>query len=715
MTENYDLQGWLPADLAPTQPIWSQPNNMPNVPNVNEFWDRNTPVGKWNMTGFNYNIFESSFDKSAARFCALNKEDFNIPKTDRQWLWGQVGDVFPNCYQRQSDIMNNQNLFAIAQEAQTNYAAGKYDAVSEINREDPYHDEPCANKKSILEVITPIAGAILAAVGTGIVLSYGMPNDAPQALKSISVVGALAFGFGVGSAIVETDSKRRREIFQQSSAVLGTAAGADASLIAAYIVLPNWQDHEYIWIAIGGATGYFVLAPLILPYIDNYLTGIFGFVFRLLDDVAGLFGDIACQIGNWDIDGCTRQTNTEARSWDRVLFATALVEEMAKKNDMDDKEKQVAFQALLLNAASFNTYQDPWEVATKVWLNGTERKWNSSVSPDARLNAYSVFGPLVQANTTNDPAWYEKLSGGANYEYYFTMFTVDKEAPLLQRCAPLRTLIGDTKIQEWMDDAYKLAKKGKMQVYPRTLPKYTFSCDVAYLRCMQEPNESSAYELARLFVSNYLDIFTACRQDPAKLKFIVWWDVFLLWREPATGAERVIAENYELTKGQDPLDLLKEQEIMAGIVAIFRHFKLDTTIGDNVQAQEIWRFWLYCAQKDRNKPIPVLPTACQEDIYHIERNDPTYAELGKRAAATGSQPIRGCSDKEQAKIAAWRKFDFLSCDETVAAGVNAFKNNPNKESECGYGEAFLAASDYKTKCGLASQNQVEQWVAACSQ
>ncbi len=715
MSAVYDVQGYLPAGLAPTMPVWSMPDEL-NRSDVNKEWYLGVPVGRWNMTSFNYNQFANkNGDPVLTRYCALNNQDFDI-EPGEVWFNGQHGDLFPNCYTRNSDADGrNRKFFEQAQMAQALHANGKFEAVSEINRTDPWGLQPCAGTRTIFEVLLPVAAAVIAGVVTGELLGFIVPSDAPQAIKSILTLGATAFGWEFGTAISEGDEVTRMQIFQTSSVIVGVSIGATLPLFGVYLATDDWQSHEMMWVVGGGAAGYYFLSPLVLPYIDNFSTGIIGVLWRFLNGIVGLITGVVCNLSNWDVDGCSVSRNSYARSWDRTLLSAAAVDELANNYDLDPKQQEVAYQALLLNAASFDTWETPYSVANQVNTLDNERSWNGTVAPDDRINAYSAFGPVVQATLNKDPAWYEKLSGGTYYPYYLTMFEKDSERSLLQKCATAQELLDKPKMQTWMSDAHKLAEQGKLQPYPVSIPKETFSCEVAYLRCMQQPNEGSAYELARVFTSNYAEVFANCRKDPAKLKYVVWWEVFLQWRDPATGAQRVIAENYVLTEGQDPLNLLNEQELIAGVVAIFRHFKLDTTIGDNTQAQEIWRFWLYCAQKNRSAPIPLQPTSCQEDIYHIARDNPTYAELGRRAAATGTQPIHGCSDKEQGEIYAWRGMNTTNCDTLVQNGVRAFNQNPSKAGECGWGSAFMQASDFRTQCSLESQNQVEQWVAACSQ
>lgn len=717
----YDAQGYLPHGLGATQPVWSMPPN-PAVPGVNESWWLGVPVGKWNMTSFDYNSFEQHVDGTplSQRFCALNNKDFDV--TDQPTWNGKYGDLFPGCYVRASDVSNNRKFYEQAQQAQTLFSGGKLDAVSEINRIDPWGLQPCAGNRTIFELLLPVAAALFAGIATGELLSLALPPTAPQAIRAIVVVGATAFGWEFASAISESDQVTREGIFDTSSKIAGVAIGSATALGAVYAVSDSWQAHEYIWLGIGAAGGYFVIAPFILPKIDNFGTGIIGVVWRFLNGIVSLITSVVCDISNWDEDGCSVSKNPKARSWDRTLLSAAAVESMADNYDLDEKQKEVAYQAMLLNAATVQTYGiGAWDVpSSRVYslMNlGPEKAWNGRMytGDNREQNAFSALGPLVQANYVETPAWYEKLSGGNMYPYFWTMFPKDDNKALLQKCATADELLSDPTMQRWMSDAHVAAQKGKLQPYPISVPHETFSCEVAYLQCMQQPSEGAAYEWARVLTVNYPDVLANCRKDPAKLKYVVWWGVFLLWRDPATGAQRVIAENYELTEGQEPLNLLNEQELIAGVVAIFRHFKLDTTIGDNVQAQEIWRFWLYCAQKDRTAPIPVLPTNCQQDIYHIARDNPTYAELGRRAVATGSQPIHGCSDKEQGEIYAWRGMNTNNCDTLVQIGVRSFNQNPSKAGECGWGNAFMQASDFRTQCSPESQNQVEQWVAACSQ
>lgn len=719
---SYDKQGYLPAGLAPTQPFWSQPNNT-NQPNVNEYWEYGVPVGKWNMTSFNYDQWANQPGQPVNnRFCALNSEDFFIDHPPG-YPKKQYGNLFPSCYTRQSDVALNRNFFKVAQDIDVAFAAGKFDAVSEINHSNPSDAQPCHEGRTLIEMLLPAAAAIAAGIVSGILMGYAVPANAPQVFKPVGVLGSAAFGWEFGSAINEGDTQKRRELFRTCSAIAGVTAGSMGAVMVTYVFSDAWQTYEIPILAFGAATGYFFLAPLILPAIDNFGVGIIGYVWRFVDGVLGFFGGLACGIANWGIDGCTKSVNPQARSWDRILLSSAAVQDMARNFDMDEKEKEVAFQALTLNAASWSVYQDPYNVANQVASYDSERSWNGvKRSPleggDGNQNAYSPFGPIVQANWIHEPQWWENMYGtGVNIaEFYWGMYPKpDEDKNILQKCDTAEKLLGNERVRKWMDNAYTIAQHGKSQPYPVGLPKEIFGCESAMSYCLQQPSAQAAGELADVLLTSYRDVFDACKKNPEKRKFSIWWQVFLEWgRESRTAPQYVIGTNVLLVDGLK-LTLENEHDVMKGVVEIFRKFGLDRALDGHDSAKDIWVYWLYCASDNRNAPLPLQPTVCDKKLDQVQEGSPTIAQLGQNLLRTG-YGIGGCDAEQAGKMAAYRRFETDSCDDARKVFQDYFTRvPPTNEAKCGIARGFLQGSDFSAACSAETQDIVQQWVAACSQ
>lgn len=695
----YDAQGYLPPDLAPTMPVWAQPDTS-HQDDVNKLWYLEVPVGKWNMTSFNYNQYANKPGEPATtRFCALNKQDFEIPPGQVGYS-GQHGDVFPNCYVRPSDADGrNRKFFEQAQMAQTLYANGKLEATSEINTIDPWGLQPCAGTKTIFEVLLPVATAIFAGIATGELLGFVVAADAPQAIKSVLTLGAVAFGWEFGTAISEGDETSRRQIFETSSKIVGTSVGAAATLTAVYFVSDKWQSHEVLWLAGGGVAGFFVLSPLVLPFIDNFSLGIIGVLWRFLNGIIGLVTGVVCGISNWDVDGCSVGRNPNARSWDRTLLSAAAVDEMANNYDLDTKQKEVAYQALLLNAASYSAALSPYDVANQVAAFDSERGWNGTINPDPRINSYSAFGPLVQASLNEDPAWYEKLSGGTYYPYYWTMFAKDSEKSLLQKCATADELLSDTKMQTWMSDAHKLALQGKSQRYPISVPFKMYNCETIFSGFLQQTEWKYGLDWIKDFHDPGVELGLPCKTDDPVRYYML--RAFAACDTSTTEGELIRRLDAYIKREVPSAE--RNASFFGALLSTLEKWRFPTQVGSDQEALQIWANWY-------RYTVGGTDTQCEAVINAIETiGSKDWRALGNKADAYAPGPS-DCTAERKGKFDAYTAFfGAKSCDEAVqrVTGSN------DEQYKCGVGSAL----DFAQGCAYSasSRNLIDEWVAACSQ
>lgn len=761
MTE-YDPAGYLPPGLFDTTQIWDATGvkakhcNNPVFPrwfpafmyrgfgdppfDAKAYpcaWQRNLPYNAWfptskwvspatgtpkweggKPTGQKWGDPWGPYPYGNNFFCVLEESD-GISEGSKSVPAGNWGNVYPKCFQAAgANAPFDRLYFEAVNDAQNVFRNGQLDDVTEINRADPYNRDPCGGRGS-LAMLMPWALAVLAGVGTSIMLRYVVFDSVPPiALTSLSV-GAAGFGWNFGQAI-QAKPRDRDYYVGWASTFLATGAGVTGAVLAGYTLLDDWTAYEMPLILAGGAGGYFFLEPVIQPAISTGGGGLLGSTLGFLGTIVGGIEKFFCGISNWDIDGCSPEKNENARSWDRVLLAAAAADSLAKSHGLDDKEKEVAFQAMLVNAANVNAFENPTEKMETMMGFDVARSWTVGAAPpdseDGKpTNSFANLGHVVQTELlpieeTQMQAWVQGLIRGQerNNKYMQTMFPKG-EGALLQKCDQFSEIENVPQFARWMDLALQAAQKGQLAPTRIGVPIKLYNCQIVYTTFLQYANWETAMTYLRDFERDHnkggLDYLNDCKESNAKLYYGLYAFASVKIEHDTTAGGAVIQID-DYVRAKIP-PTVQTPEFYQLLLSSLGQWQFSSKIAGDADASEIWRKWARIADGG-------VLTACEIALTNIETGDTNWRALGAKAAQYPNNPM-GCTELERGKFDAYRLFDrTTTCTNAVGFERLQFQNAPYGDKyKCGVGTAFSTATGFN--CNADNQKQIDEWVAACSQ
>lgn len=712
-----------PFDTRAYPCAWSR--NLPyNAWFVNSKWyspaegtpmlEKNKPTGKTWENPWGPYPYGNNF------FCVLEEAD-GISQGSKSVKAGNWGEVFPKCFQSAGVYGTYDRLyFTAVNDAQLQFREGHMDDVTEINRNDPFNRDPCGGRSS-LAMLVPWALTVVLGVGTSVLLRYVVFDEVPAVSLTALSVGAAGFGWNFGQAI-QAKSRDRDYYVSSASTFLGASIGVSGAVIGGYVLLPDWQKLEIPLIVGGGVTGYYYLAPMIEPSIGTG-GGLLGSVFGFLNTVVGGLEKFFCGIANWDIDGCSPEKNETARSWDRVLLAAAGADSLAKSYGLDDKEKEVAFQALLVNAANFNAFDTPTDKMEQLMQFNTARSWVVQSAPrdtpdDKPTNSFASMGHVVQPELlpleeTQMQAWVQHLLQGQerNNKYMQTMFEKG-EGALLQKCDTFASIEEKPQVARWMDLAYEAAQKGRLAPTNIGVPYKLFNCKIIYSDFLQRVSWEAGVEFLADWEKDFnkqgIDFLHTCKQTDKTLYFVLYAIVSAKEARVGMGGGNAplfveLINSFVLSKV--PAEV-QTPEFYSFLIATLEKWHISSAVANNAAASEIWRRWVRAASGG-------VVTECDIALAKIEDGDNNWRALGAKAVKEGA--VGDCTAVQRGKLEAYQLFDkTTTCTNAVGYEKLQFQNAPyDNQYKCGVGAAFSRAEGFN--CNADAQNTIDSWVAACSQ
>ncbi len=673
-------------------------------------WQNRRPTGEtwgnpWGPDGDNF-------------ICVLDEKD-GISEGSKSVPAGNWGHVYPKCFQTVgASAPFNRLYFESVGDAQTQFNAGHLDDVSEINRVDPYNRDPCGGRGS-LAMLVPWALAVLAGVGTSIALRYVVFDQVPPISLTALSVGAAGFGWYFGQAI-QAKPRDRDYYVSSASAFLGVGAAVGGAVIVSAVVLPDWTTYELPVIAIGAGVGYFYLAPIIEPGISTG-GGLLGSTLGFLGTIVGGIEKFFCGISNWDIDGCSPEKNESARSWDRVLLAAAAANSLGQSHDLDEKEKEVAFQAMLVNAANVNAYESSTDKLETLMGFDVARSWAVGSAPpntedNKPTNSFAMLGHVVQTELlpieeTQMQAWIQGLFRGQerNNKYMQAMFEKGDGA-LLQKCDQFEEIEQVPQFKKWMDKAYAAAQNGKMAPLRTTQVQKLASCDGIYTEFLQFETWQGGFAYLQEYASTYnrfdWDFLYVCKKSKPELYHVLYACVFIRSTSITAAAAVLQIEEYISKNMQESERTPRFYEVL---LVTLGKWQFASQIADFIEASNVWRKWQRLASG-------TVETACTATIAAIESGDSNWKAVGAKAAQYWGAP-EGCTREEEGRLGAYKLFGYPFPDCTAAVrGVAEYVQNVaagDKQFECGVGAAFSNVTGFQ--CAPPAQTTIDAWVTACSQ